>query len=207
MKNKLTLMAGVAAALVGLCATTQAGPVLTLSDGVNTVSVNTPGGGGNYTYNGAVGAWNINVATGVSSGTATLPQLDLNDVSYFSSGENNTLTITWTVDGLGPLGGNFNAEVGGTLSGMTDQFSMLLNGSQVGGTLTYFTSPFAGTLSGNATAGGNDNSLTLKAVLTAKDGASSSFDYSVRVPDGGTTVLLLGAALSAIGLLRRKLAA
>lgn len=39
-------------------------------------------------------------------------------------------------------------------------------------------------------------------------GATSIYQYiSVSVPDGGTTVMLLGAALSAIGLFRRKLMA
>jgi hypothetical protein len=38
--------------------------------------------------------------------------------------------------------------------------------------------------------------------------ATTIYQYiSVSVPDGGTTVMLLGAALSAIGLLRKKLVA
>jgi hypothetical protein len=46
-------------------------------------------------------------------------------------------------------------------------------------------------------------------VLTAPigTGAQTSFDDNLTVPDGGATVMLLGAALSAVGLLRRKLTA
>jgi hypothetical protein len=44
----------------------------------------------------------------------------------------------------------------------------------------------------------------------SSDPASDTFTFSASqapVPDGGSTVMLLGAALSAVGLLRKKLAA
>jgi hypothetical protein len=51
---------------------------------------------------------------------------------------------------------------------------------------------------------------SLTEVLTINGGASGgsySLDGSLTtVPDGGTTAMLLGAALSVLGLIRRKLA-
>ena len=55
---------------------------------------------------------------------------------------------------------------------------------------------------------GYDNTMGTWSFSANSAGTSFSFssDNNVVVPDGGTTALLLGAALSALGLIRRKLA-
>jgi hypothetical protein len=208
MKNKMKIMAGVAAALIGFSAAVQAVPVLTLSDGTHTVTGTLSGS--SDVYVGSVGNWTVNVATGLSIGTAAQPVIDLNDTSLWGGGSGNVLTITWTVDALGPFAGAYLEAIGGTENGTSDAFSVLLNGVLVSGSVQSYTgTPFSGTSAGSLVAGGSGNTITLQAILTASGGAGSqtSFDDHLNVPDGGATVMLLGAALSAVGLLRRKLTA
>jgi hypothetical protein len=59
---------------------------------------------------------------------------------------------------------------------------------------------------GTAYITGRDPTPGIWNVTANKAGASFSFSSSAAVPDGGTTVLLLGAALSALGLIKRRLA-
>lgn len=213
MKNKLKMIAGVAVALFGISATVQAIPLgLTLADN-NGNSVNVPILGNTAAYVGAVGNWNVNIAGGIQLGTATSPMLDLSDNSaYFTAGPltpGNVLTVTWSVGGLGPLAGGWVNDIGGTLNGTSDAFSILLNGAQLGSGLSFNSTPFSGSETDSISAAGNANVITLQAVLTANNlGAQTSFDdHWQSVPDGGATVMLLGAALSAMALIRRKLVA
>lgn len=204
------MIAGVAAALIGFSATVQAVPILTLTDSLgNTTGPIAANGAGLATYNGALGNWSINVAAGLSTGSATLPVIDLSDNSVFTAGRGNILTITWVVDNLGPLAGLFKNDVGGTLNGTTDAFSVLLNNVLLGSTLSFNATPFSGSQTASINAAGNANTVTLTAVLTAQDGGQTSFNdhWNANLPDGGATVMLLGAALTAMGLLRRKLIA
>ena len=209
------MIAGVAAALLGFSATVQAVPILTLADNNgNTVSVNAVGGMANY--NGALGNWNINVSTGIANGTPTSPSLDLNSINQYVGGVGalgSILTITFTTDNLGPLaGGYFNAK-GGTINGVSDAFSVLVNGVLLGTSPQSFSiTPFSGSTSGAINAGAG-STITLQAVFTATGIGTrvspdqTSFDDHLTVPDGGATVMLLGAALSVVGLLRKKLIA
>jgi hypothetical protein len=206
MKNKLTTMAGVAAALIGFSATVQAVPTLTLSDNIgDSVSVNATGGVASY--NGAVGEWTVNVSTGIANGTTTFPVIDLNSVDQFSSGLGNILTITFTDDNLGPLASTYLDAVGGTENGTADVFGVMVNGVLLSSSIQSFSgTPFSGTASG-AISGSFPTTLTIGAQLTASAGGQTSFDDHLTVPDGGATVMMLGAALSAIGLLRKKMIA
>jgi hypothetical protein len=206
MKNKLTTMAGIAAALIGFSATVQAVPTLTLADNNgNSISVNATGGVASY--NGALGNWNINVSTGIANGTTLFPVLDLNSVDQFTSGLGNILTITFTDDNLGPLASSYLNAIGGTENGTADAFSVLVNGVLLSSSAQSFgITPFSGTASG-AISGSFPTTLSLVAVLTAGSGGQTSFDDHLTVPDGGATVMMLGAALSAIGLLRKKMIA
>ena len=210
MKNKMKMMAGVAAALVGFSATVQAVPTLTLSDNNGHTTGAIAAVGGDASFVGSLGGWTFNVAAGTSTGPGAQPVIDLSDNSTWGGGSvGNVITITWTVDNLGPLTGAYLEAIGGTLNGTGDSFSVLLNGVLLpGSTLAWTTTPFSGTKAGPLN-GSLPSTLTLVAVLTAPigTGAQTSFDDNLTVPDGGATVMLLGAALSAVGLLRRKLTA
>ena len=206
MKNKWLILVG-AVVMTGY-STVQAVPILTLADNNgHSVSVNAVGGVASYV--GGLGNWAVNIAGGLVNGTGSQPILDLSDNSTFSSAPGNVLTVTWTVDGLGPLAGSYINDVGGTLNGVTDVFSVLLNGVLVAGSSQSFsTTPFSGSITDALTAAGTANTVTLRAVLTAGTGGQTSFDDHFNpVPDGGATVMLLGTALSAFGLLRKKLTA
>jgi VPDSG-CTERM motif len=212
MKNKWTMMAGVAVALLGVSTTVQAVPYLQLSDNNGHTTGQIIASGGTAAYVGALGNWTVNIAGGIQTGTGSSPILDLSDNSLFSNDPlkqaGNQLTVIWYVDSLGPLSGSFINNIGGTENGVTDVFSVILNGTQIGGTLTGNTAAFALSQTSAITAAGNGNYIELEAVLTAGSGGQSSFDdHFNSVPDGGATVMLLGAALSVMGLFRKKLIA
>jgi VPDSG-CTERM motif len=211
MKNKMRMIAGVAAACVSFCATVQANPILTLDDGNgHTAVVPYDSLSGDATYGGNVGDWYVFVTTGIASppalgsGTVTLPYIDLTTKDmYMGSGrQGNTLTITWTVDGLGSLAGSFVNDVSDTgfsFGSISDTFNVLVNGGNVLSTSSF------GSVTVGLTAGAN-STVTFQEVLTANSASATSFDHLLSsVPDGGSTAMLLGAALSAMGLLRRKL--
>jgi hypothetical protein len=210
MKNKMKMMAGVAAALIGFSATVQAVPTLTLSDNNGHTTGPIAAVGGDASFVGSLGGWSFNVAAGTTTGPGAQPTIDLSDNSTWGGGSvGNVITITWTVDNLGPLTGAYLEAIGGTLNGTSDSFSVLLNGVLLpGSTIAWSTTPFSGSKTGSLN-GSLPSTLTLVAVLTAPigTGAQTSFDDNLTVPDGGATVMLLGAALSAVGLLRRKLTA
>jgi hypothetical protein len=73
-------------------------------------------------------------------------------------------------------------------------------------------SPVAGLYAGSQGAAINASFYSLDEVVTiagGRVGGSYSLDASLNttaVPDGGTTVMLLGAALSGLAFLRRKIA-
>jgi len=209
MKNNW-LLAGTAAVLLSVTASVQALPTLTLSDN-NGNSVSLSDASGFVSYNGALGNWNINVSTGIGYpfpgyGTVENPILDLNSVNNFAGGLGNILTITWTIDNVGPLAGTLLNHVGGTqTASITSVFSALVNGGTVASQSFNSAGSFSGDASGNAF-GGVGSTVTLKAILTAQGAGVVSFDHYASVPDGGMTVILLGAALSSLGLIRRKLA-
>jgi hypothetical protein len=179
---------------------------LTLADNNgNAITVNTAGGVASY--NGAVGNWDINVSTGIGSGTSTSPILDLNSINDFLGGAGNVLKITFTVTGIGPLTGLGLNDVGGTLNGISDIFNVLVNGVAVS-SLSFNSTPFAGSALPNL-ASGAGSTLSLQAILTGSaNGGLTSFDTHLNlVPDGGATVMLLGAALSGLCLFRKKIMA
>jgi len=59
----------------------------------------------------------------------------------------------------------------------------------------------------NATGGINNSGPYSLTIVDLIGGNVTSMDTSLKVPDGGTTAMLLGASLSGLALLRRKLAA
>jgi len=207
MKTKIIASAVVAAAalMVSSPLASANSELQIISGGVtNTVA----GVGGVASYNGVVGNWDINVTTGIAGANS----IDVNSVDKTTSGTSNPLEILWSADGFTKLGG-YDAQVGGTLSaGLTDSFSSYYDSTLLGTThsltapLTFSTSPFAGTDSGSVS-GSVPFVLTEEVYITGGTAAGSltSFDYNLSaVPDGGSAVILLGGAMTAMVLIRSK---
>lgn len=220
-----TLLKPTLAALtaVAFSVTSYAYPTLTISDGTTTVVVNDNSAGGPgtldddvnaaagaVTFIGAVGVFTINVDTGLTKpviGSTTDPHMDLNFVTSATGA--GTLTLTFEDNNFSYIGGLLD-QIGGTLSGpagSTVSDVILKNGN----TVTSL-GPFApGAYSGSTSAGISlvpGDVLALQVVINMTGPGTASGDKEgIPVPDGGTTLLLLGAALSGLGLINsRKLA-
>ncbi len=189
MRNKLLKMTVALAAVVGLSASVQAIPI---SGSI--------GFDGHYTSN-ATGddmstATSVNithidsvVGTGDLSGATVANSTFLTPVGVNANQVNLPTETLWTTDS-----GTYWFVIG------TESQSLSGVGNSV---LTLFGT---GTLKDGTPA--DDASGTWNLSFTAS-GASFKWSSttSSNIPDGGATVILLGAALSAMGLLRRKLMA
>jgi len=217
MKNITNYLAMGAIAL-GLSGAAQAVPTMKISDGITTLTISDGGAGdsngaaGLVTWIGTIGVWNINVNTGVTKpafGNAENPYMDLNFVNGSSSSA-GTLTI-WFSETDFTKNGSALARIGGTTSGTVsyetyyDSANALFGNS---GALTNQSFLVAGAYSGSATGGPvmdpNVYSLTQKIVITHTQAGVSSGDAELRVPDSGSTIALLGAALATLGLISRR---
>jgi hypothetical protein len=208
MKNKISYLIA-AAAVAGLAQVASATPSLP----AGLLTADPTDAGGLYIYDTANGSsdfvglsgtgvsttafsdanWAIVVAIGDTVAGGVNPTLDL-DVDAVGAG---SLEVFYSVTGLGPTSNGYvfaaGAPVGGTASiaaygGNSNSAFDLSN--PLGAT---------GTISSSSL-----YSLTLADTLT---GSIASLDTSISVPDGGTTVMLLGAVLSGLALLKRKLVA
>jgi hypothetical protein len=177
---------------------------------------------GAITFSGTVGTFDISITTtGITKpvlGSATSPSLDLNSIQV-SSGVGN-LTILFSDVGFGPTSGSFLGQIGGTINngGGSLSYATFVNTSNTelaisGPGTTQLTSqgPFApGAFSGTTTSGilamAGPYSLTQEVVISHSTGGNTSFNASLTttVPDGGSTVALLGAVLVGFEALRRK---
>lgn len=172
-----------------------------------------------------VGSFAITTTTGAtypSIGSITSPEMDVLNLSVSSSGAGGTLTVEFSEDGFGPTQGTGGRmAIGGTLgTGASANYDAYADGSNVlfaqtdhFGNLSFGpntgSSPisFSGDVSGSAP-GVSSPSYSLTQVVTITHGAglvSSSFDAALDVPDGGTTVSLLGLTLLGLGAGRRAL--
>jgi hypothetical protein len=201
-------------------------PTLRLTDLVTHAVVTIEDGGafdsnplaGAVTFNGAVGAWDLNVATGTTKprlGSAISPMLDLNSVDMLSTGAGQ-LRIEFSEIGYGPMSGiSSTFMIGGTTTGFVSGAAYLDSGNILFGEGTNIGSygplgtgsapdvSFSAVAHGNA-AGANIFSMT--EVLTIVHGEHSditSFNTKLNAPEPGT-LLLLGSGLAMVGLLRMK---
>src|SRR6478672_6918682 len=217
MKLIKPLIAGLTAIVVasGLALSAHATPTLTLSDGTTTIVVMDNGVGdldptlGSVVFNGAVGSnFNVNTSAGLTKpadGSASAPAIDLNSLNHALGA--GTLTITFSETGFTAFPGILTGGIGGTIAVggsltnvvMQNALDLVTNGP-------FGPGPFSGSGSA-ALIDGAPYSLTQTAILTfGARGGSTSFDAMASVPgvpDGGTTVTMLGIGLLAMGAARR----
>ena len=216
MKLIKSLTAGLTAIVVasGLALSAHATPTLTLSDGTTTIMVMDNQAGdldptlGSVVFNGAVGTnFNINTSAGLTKpgdGSASAPAIDLSSLNHALGA--GTLTITFSETGFTAFPGILTGHIGGTIAVggsltnvvMQNALDLVTNGP-------FGPGPFSGTGSA-ALIDGAPYSLTQTAILTFGARGSTSFDAMASVPgvpDGGTTVTMLGIGLLAVAAARR----
>ena len=216
-KNKLpSVIAAVGAFALFAANTANAIPTLKLSDGITTVTVGDGQIGvvsdlsaqtGAVTFIGAVGSWIVNVSTGISDpilGSPTNPHMDLNSVNVNVSGGSGT---DFAMEAL--IGGTLNLASGSLLTYNTyaSATNSLFAETHLLTSQTFNPGAFSGTDAGSfpVTPFPAPYSLTQKVVITHGAAGSTSFNAALQVPDGGTTVALLGFVLLGVEGLRRKL--
>lgn len=212
----------VTVAAAAIATSSYAVPTLFLSDGVGdtveipeTSALNVNPNPGAVTWVGSLGVWNLNVTTGVSSGSGTSPSFDLSSVNASVTGAalNAPYTLyVWFGDiNLGPTTGSFNAAIGGTTSGSVTYKTFADPGNTLFATTLGLTSvtPVPGLLgnfSGSATSAKEmlpfAYSLSQEVIITQTGPGTTSFDASLSVsscvPEGGMTLVLLGSSLIAL---------
>jgi hypothetical protein len=193
-------------------------PSLRITDGVDTVTIADSGSGdlnpfeGAVTFIGSLGNFYLNVSTGISKpllGSAERPFLELSSVDV--SGLPGTLTILFSDTSFTPIDGALAASIGGVSWGGNIVYSTYADASNAlfGTSLLLTSQSYEGAFSGtnfSSLAVGPTFSLTQKLVINHPGWfLTSSFDAELKaVPDGGSTVSLLGAVLVGLEGLRRR---
>lgn len=223
MKN-ITKQIAVAVAIVGLAGSAYAVPTLRLTAGATVITIVDGGGSdssataGSVVYVGSVGAeWTVNITTGTTKplqGSAGVPFIAIDTSSTSrSAGIPDSLKIEFSETGFSATTGGYLIKYGGTVAtgGSLDSFAYADTTDTLFGTGTALGSLLGSSgayssTGGAATPGTAPYSLTLVMVLTHATGANTSTPGITlsTVPDGGSTLMLLGSALTAVGFLNRK---
>lgn len=221
----------VTSAVLILAGSVYAIPTLVVTDGSGISAISTSASGV-VTITTSDSEWSVVVSTGTSSppalgqGTASSPVMDLSvTATYIGNGTaGNPLTVSFGSDGFGPTAGNVIATLTGHVvsgTGNSIGFSTIAASGSVlpttsmpiisGHVLTSAAVPNSGGAYSSTMVGGplNLTSYSLDEVLTLTGnagGSSYSIDASLQttVPDGGTTLVLLGLALSGFALIKKK---
>ena len=216
MKN-ITNYLALGAIALGLSGAAQAVPTMKISDGITTLTIadgsgsDSNGAAGLVTWIGTIGVWTINVNTGVTKpayGDAENPYMDLNFVNGSSSSA-GTLTIWFSETDFTKNGTAF-AVIGGTAAGMVsyetyyDSANALFGNSGALTNQSFGPGGFTGAATGGPVMDPNVYSLTQKITITHGQQGVSSGDAELTVPDSGSTIALLGAALATLGLISRR---
>jgi len=201
---------------------------LTISDGLGdsvTLGVNgSPSGSGFTTssystaaglveWSGSIGAWTLTTfpaAMGTAIPVTSMPELMGLSFNATSSGAGiHSLTIDWTAVGFGPSTGGFQAVTGGTLgSGASLTYSTFYSTGNAIPAVTplasslSFATPGGFNGSDSAAVGSLGSPFSLTQVITISDtGAAQTSGNATlsSVPDAGSTLILLGAAISTLG--------
>jgi hypothetical protein len=205
---------------------------LELTDGTNTALINSSGtlvltgsasgtatvAAGDYSYNGSVGAYSVNVTTGI--GSPVLPllgALDLNSIEV-SGSPTGPLTIEWSENGVTAPLTSWDMSFGGTLS--LGRLNSLTNTDYESNTNSFFAqtntigtitptwtgTSYSGIATGSAPASGT-YSLTEVITLNSSGLTLFSGDASLTPTPEPASVVLLGSVISAtvIALRRRRI--
>lgn len=216
MKN-ITNYLALGAVALGLTGAAQAVPTLRISDGINPAITVADGSGsdsngaaGVVTWIGATGVWTVNVDTGITKpqvGSNQAPYMDLAFVDVSSAA--GTLTLMFSETGFTQLGSAL-AKIGGTTAG-TVTYATYWSASNNLFALDNLLSnqgPFGpGAFAGTSALGlvaAQPYSLTQVITITHSGAGTSSGDAELTVPDSGSTIALLGAALATLGLISRR---
>lgn len=166
---------------------------------------------GAITYSGAVGAFMVNVTTGISKPIIGPAQLDLNSINV--SGAAGTLLVSISDTGFTGNTNAYTASYGGTTQGAVD-FSFLYDaGNQQFGGSPFaagdFVSSagnyaFADDLVGSVTAGSPFSLSILTQIIHDSAGDVTSFDAQITPVPLPASIWLLGTALAGFAGLRRK---
>ena len=228
--KKTTILLATAAMLAGGTQFAGAVPTLSLYDGTTTITVVDGGVGdsnptvGAVTYNGSIGVWTVNVSTGITNPVTTgpYPHMDLNSTDATNSVVSNgagTLTIKWSDTGNTASNKGMSLDIGGTVEGVAGAslvyrlYGDAANTALATTTLLGTDGPFgpgAFSQGGHTTVGlntlGGNFSITEQIVITHTGNGNTSFDAQTQVvPDGGTTLALLGGSMLGLGAIRRRL--
>jgi hypothetical protein len=212
-----------AAAIAAFAGMANAIPTLTISSGgttvmiVDNVSNDLSSLPGYLLWSGAIGNWKVTTEIATTyplMGSAGNPYLDLT-FNAVSSGV-GLLTMDFSADGF-TAGGNASAVIAGTMSGNVAYlgFASYQNTSTLLTTLPVFndatlppdgysSSPFSGAITGNAVNNSEPYSLTEHILIYETGVGQITGDATLTVPDSGTTLMLLGAALTGLGLFSRS---
>jgi len=161
--------------------------------------------------NGAFGNFSIMVNIGMTKpiiGSASVPRMDLNEVSLTSSGA-GSVEITMSEDGFGPTPGltGFVSGIGGTSGGTVNYDVFYDDGviQQIADMGPFGPGAFSGTEHYSGIPGNNPYSLILVATVThTAAGQLTTFDGDVNMTPEPGTIFLLGLGLLGLGIISKR---
>jgi hypothetical protein len=173
------------------------------------------------TWVGSIGAWSVNVSTGLASGTQAAPIIHINTVDMTTSVNSlwgyEQLSVWFTVNNLGPTAAGVGVvdQIGGTTVGQVGVSDWYDPNNGVPAFAVLINPPGWGPLYGpgafSATTYGGINvalpgpySLTGLIDIYHYGPGITSIDLEKRVPDSGMTAVLLGLGLLGVGLASRR---